>query len=637
MDFSKQLADLARAASSSTREGGNGNSSNSNNNDRSAGGGYNSRDSRRPYNGRNNRHHPYGGGNRRRHNHHHSHHHNHHRGQLTQAEEEFYLPKLIEAIPKFQPVAKMKKIKKRHVALLFLTIDDLPFEHLWRAFLNNYKEDPLNQSSHEDRKNDVDGNADRNRDRGTIKNGASANETTANGTSTSTSTAGETIVFESSSLLVSVICHAKFPERVRSPWLQRRLLVSNPSPRNNRNNNNRNRNNNQHNRHNNNRNYSHRGGNRNDDNAARQHVRYHTRRPEWGSIDITRAMIDLLEEGLKIGTARDRNNDEQYTTSRYISSNHESTSGNRSTLSSSLNSSIASSRSKEERPTVDRFIFVSESCLPVVTLKEFEMALFGPDDSIQQIPSRQHQHHRYRHSQKESKGSVESSDHGHHKNHQHYTGENADKSWVKAYNKPNNGYARQLQWDATKKAVPEKFIYKADQWIALTRHHAWPLISLIDEAVKSVQTNYLRNDQNNLKVALWHCFQDVKASDEIYFPTTMALLGILGAGSSNDGEESQEGIARAVATKEAEADNSIEKEIAFKRVTYCDWSENARNPASFVVNPQEDAEFKELNKKVILARDEGCLFARKFIPGGNISINSQDWVKIIHQAMTRIK
>eukprot|EP01083_Nonionella_stella_P102419 291336_1 len=176
-----------------------------------------------------------------------------------------------------------------------------------------------------------------------------------------------------------------------------------------------------------------------------------------------------------------------------------------------------------------------------------------------------------------------------------------------------------------KKAVPEKFIYKADQWIALTRHHAWPLISLIDEAVKSVQTNYLRNDQNNLKVALWHCFQDVKASDEIYFPTTMALLGILGAGSSNDGEESQEGIARAVATKEAEADNSIEKEIAFKRVTYCDWSENARNPASFVVNPQEDAEFKELNKKVILARDEGCLFARKFIPGGNISINSQDW------------
>lgn len=30
-------------------------------------------------------------------------------------------------------------------------------------------------------------------------------------------------------------------------------------------------------------------------------MHYLTRRPEWGSVEITRAMIDLVEEGLLIG------------------------------------------------------------------------------------------------------------------------------------------------------------------------------------------------------------------------------------------------------------------------------------------------------------------------------------------------
>ena len=241
-----------------------------------------------------------------------------------------------------------------------------------------------------------------------------------------------------------------------------------------------------------------------------------------------------------------------------------------------------------------------------------------------------------------------------HHTHNHYTGEIANKSWVKAYNKPNNGYARQLQWDMTKKAIPRKYIHKADQWIALTRHHAWPIISLIDEAVKSVQQNYIKNDRHDrhhhdrhqhhhhLKVAMWHCFQSVKASDEIYFPTAMALLGILktvdeddddGDGTNKDIKNNTTITNKNAITDTDQTNNSTEEEIASKRVTYCDWSENAKNPACFMINKQQDSKFVELKKRISLARDEGCLFARKFTPGGydeERKISVYEWAKIIH-------
>eukprot|EP00978_Attheya_sp_CCMP212_P040649 scaffold224233_cov35-Attheya_sp.AAC.3 len=49
------------------------------------------------------------------------------------------------------------------------------------------------------------------------------------------------------------------------------------------------------------------------------------------------------------------------------------------------------------------------------------------------------------------------------------TGEGYEKLWMVALNKPNNGYAKQLQWDKMDSAVPPKNIWKADKWIVLTR------------------------------------------------------------------------------------------------------------------------------------------------------------------------
>ena len=197
-----------------------------------------------------------------------------------------------------------------------------------------------------------------------------------------------------------------------------------------------------------------------------------------------------------------------------------------------------------------------------------------------------------------------------------------------------------------KSMFPKNCIYKADQWILLTRHHGWPLIDLIDEAEKSVQQNFLKNDfhyKSNIKVNLWQCFGNVKASDEMYFPTAMALLGMFGNDDDNGGDGDNDVHGSATGTgdvdrdEEIESSKSIKEEIASRRVTYCDWSMNAKNPASFVINKQDDPQFKELRKIIRLARDEGCLFARKFLTGYNSpasdTISVIEWTKIMRDAI----
>ena len=334
---------------------------------------------------------------------------------------------------------------------------------------------------------------------------------------------------------------------------------------------------------------------------------YHTRVPEWGAVEITQAMLDLLEEALRIGNSsngksksnRHNNNnnnnnnnnsqdDERYSSKRYISANEPK----------------KSFSIPQTTPTVDRFLFASETCMPVSTLAELELALFGNHVPLKSTLSNHHH----------QKSSATAN-----------TYPDADKSWINARNTPNNGHARQLQWDPMHTAVPKVCIWKADQWIILTWHHAWPILSLIDEAVQRTTAAMERRGNNNhhhqrhhprgeigggggggnasattwsssSSLALWHCFRDVRASDEMYFPTVMALLGILSP--------------PAAATSTTPSPQSCGDEVASRRVTYCDWSAKAKNPEAFSVARLDD--FREFRKVVELAREEGCLFARNF-------------------------
>ena len=419
--------------------------------------------------------------------------------------------------------------KRRHIALLFLTIDDLAHEHIWREWVKTGvpSEDDSNNTDEKDK-----------------------------------------------GVLVSVIVHAKFPERITSPWLKQRHLLRFQRPWG-----------------------AHDESDRKQDSTTQQQQqppKYHSRRPEWGSIEITRGMIDLLEEGLRIGGVKDGNVDKDDVTEKeggaaaeMADSNDVATKVNKhssyrryvSTPGEVLSSDEPSPLSDIDIPPVDRFIFVSESCLPVATLKEVEMALFGPRSHV-------------------TKSEVDTNKEGDRKKNPY------DKSWVNARSTPNNGYSRQLQWNEIRPSdIPETLIWKADQWIVLNRAHG--------DAVASIPNKYLNGR------SLWYAFRRCRASDEMYFPTALSILGI---------------IARPSGVQEVEEGNEkcAGDQIRRRKVTYCDWSVSAKNPASFTAQNLEEVAIK--------ARGEGCLFARKFVPSkrngqegndGIVSVN--DWLSLMQK------
>lgn len=491
MDFSKQLAHLQQNASRAVEAA-------KENDKRSA--------SASPQDGiHERRYHPYRNTPQR---------HHHRDGNHTfTSEEEFYLPRLIKSIPKYHPVLQAGKTitKPRHIALLFLTLEDIPLYNIWETFFGTLSKD--------------------------------------------------------SDLMISVIVHAKFPDKVKSDWTRQRLLIHKPSRRDLI------------------QSLERSKANRYVNDQALPPARYFSRRPEWGSVEITRAMMDLLEEGLRIGTQRDETpsilQDNQEYISRFSSRRYVSNISMPKSL-KDLSAPI---------PTVDRFVFLSETCMPVCTMDELELSFFGSssrkedDASSTTPPSRI------------------------------YHGLDAEKSWLKAIHKPNNGYARQLQWDAIFSIPPEN-IWKADQWISLTRHHAWPMVSLLEDAVENVQKEAIEfshgssrdRSQSRVHVAPWQCFRRVKASDEMYFPTIMSLLGILK-------EDSKEKSIH-LNTETDPTLSSTSDEVAFRRMTYCDWSMNARNPATFIISKEDD--LKALRRVIALAREERCLFARKLVLQGSI-------------------
>jgi len=206
--------------------------------------------------------------------------------------------------------------------------------------------------------------------------------------------------------------------------------------------------------------------------------------------------------------------------------------------------STSTTMEHEQLPASELFLFLSESCLPIV----------HPSKLLTLLLSKQ-------------------------KN----SGKNGSfRSWINARNTPNNGYAKQLQWDSISKAIPTPYIWKSDQWMSLNRNDALKVIRTIPQAV---------NERD-----LWKCFQHTKAGDEMYFATL--LLGISGATLTDKKGDKNAG-------------NAIQK----RRLTYCDWSMNGKNPETF-------GSVQQLKEVVELGREEGCLFARKFAPPPTSTYNN---------------
>jgi len=423
------------------------------------------------------------------------------------------------------PTSEEKKKKSKHLALLAISIDGLPYEDIWKGWCETLASSMINSDE------DV------------------------------------------SEYFISFVCHAKFPQKVQSEWLRKRLLTYPPKQG--------------------------RG------NSFMDPV-YLSRTPEWGSVEITRAMLDLLQDGLKIGNVD--NNTVQYDDKRFCASRYLVRSPPSFNTAESVCNTI---------PSVDHFLFISESCIPVVT----------PLELFSKIS-------------------------------------NSNVSWLNASHRtesdtPKNKYEDD-QFAGINRRIPGQYRWKGDQWVLLSKRHASSIIGM-DRPFKPP------------KHQLWQSFRNINASDEMFFPTALALLGDLRytkdgydtqKGRSRDEESSHGGVdpplntsvssaasntcgqnqttdlsSTAANTPKATTPYSPPKNqcIIIKPVTYTDWTEGMKNPATFIKGP------KDLKRVSKLARDMGCLVARKFathvsIPGipleeqkltGDISM--EEWESIIKE------
>ena len=358
------------------------------------------------------------------------------------------------------PTLDEKKRKAKHLVLMAITIDDLPYEHIWKAWCQTLE--PLEKDDY----------------------------------------------------YISVVCHAKYPEKVQSEWLRQRLLVRKPKLG--------------------------RGNSFLD-------PEFLSRIPSWGSVEITRAMLDLLQNAMRIG--HDAQTDMRFAASRYLV--------RRPTL--------PLDATEEERiPPVDQFLYISETCLPVATAQE----IFG------QI-------------------------------------QDTTVSWVNARHRkdpetPKNLYEND-QFAGIHRRIPGQYRWKADQWVLLCRDHASRILDM---------------DRPHMRPGhqLWQSFRDINASDEMFIPTCLAVLGLLRF--TTDGEDTQRSRSINHFDRDKERDRSNNASsgeeakpaaepfhFVLKRpVTYTDWTEGMRNPASFTKGL---VDFKRVAR---LARAKGCLVARKFAP-----------------------
>jgi hypothetical protein len=377
----------------------------------------------------------------------------------------------------------------KHIALLVICIDELPYEHIWKAWAE-------------------------------------------------TASTGDT--------LVSILVHAKYPSKVQSSWLRQRLLVCPPRIG---------------------------RGNCYADPVYLSHA------PEWGSVQITSAMVELVAAGLKIGP-NDRETDERFSSRRFLVETRKDDSNTNKT-----------DQQKETKviPPVDKFVFVSETCLPVKTLKECQEALFEEVKAVVETKGDEDTKATTETSGNEdTKAAAETNGNEDVKASAETKGEDAkvsslpnEVSWINARNRntpgtPQNKYERD-QFQDINRMVPQACRWKADQWTVLSRAHA--------AAVLNIDQHMRQADQ------LWNSFARINASDEMYFPTALAVLGIL-----------------------KKEDDSTVPQVAKRAVTYTDWTEGMRNPATYTNG------IRDFQRVAKIARKQGCLFARKFalvhaIPG----------------------
>lgn len=164
--------------------------------------------------------------------------------------------------------------------------------------------------------------------------------------------------------------------------------------------------------------------------------------------------------------------------------------------------------------------------------------------------------------------------------------------------RPDNGYARERQWEKVDRVIAAATICKADQWAALSAVHARTCAAL-DASVRREARCLGARDAPSL----WRLLRKCTAADELLFPVSLALAGEL-----RKPADASTGTARLA------PDHDLA--IVDRRLTYCDWSRGGTSPKTFAALTAD---------VVSAARAAGCLFARKVAA----AVDEATWVALV--------
>jgi hypothetical protein len=241
-----------------------------------------------------------------------------------------------------------------------------------------------------------------------------------------------------------------------------------------------------------------------------------------------------------------------------------------------------------QAPEINKFIFASESCIPIVPLEQTLDTLYSYDTSSISASS------------SSSSALLENG-----------------YCWLAGKNEPTDGFGRQFPIIIGK--VPKEHVWKADQWCLLSRSAVNKIVDLLvfldlknnssiaSSSSSSSSSLVVPSSFSVLKLKdnpIFTLFHGMTASDEMFFPTVLSMLGYQFVAPSDlpSFPSSSSSSTTSSSPISSSASSSASLSVIKRRITYADWTNKGKSPQTF----------EPLNKKDFLkAKEEKTLFFRK--------------------------
>jgi hypothetical protein len=246
------------------------------------------------------------------------------------------------------------------------------------------------------------------------------------------------------------------------------------------------------------------------------------------------------------------------------------------------------SKASVQAPEINKFIFASESCIPIVPLEQTLDTLYSYDTASVSTSS------------SSSSALLEN-----------------DYCWLTGKNEPTDGFGRQFPMIIGK--VPKEYVWKADQWCLLSRSAVNKIIDLLvflDSKNNSSIASFSSSSSSSSSLVvpssfsvhklkdnpIFTLFQGMTASDEMFFPTVLSLLGYQFVAPADLPSFPSSSSSFSSSPTSSSASSSTSLSVIKRRITYTDWTNKGKSPQTF----------EPFNKKDFLkAKEEKTLFFRK--------------------------